>query len=281
MEIFKMEHEQLKQDTKTLINIYKLEAQKKLGQNFILDQNITDEIVAKAPMVQDAHILEIGPGPGALTRSILAARPKKLYAIEYDIRTRPIMQLLESHYPDILQVFFADALSFDFSVLPSPIHVIANLPYNIGTALVTKWLTDETQRFASITVMLQKEVSLRLVAKPRTKEYGRLAVLAQTLSDCNIIMELAPHHFHPAPKVHSAVVSMQLKHPTLPFHLRTLEKVTAAGFGMRRKKLRSSLSRLISEHELLSIGIDPNHRAEELTVEEFNKIAQFIEGGMV
>lgn len=261
--------------TKTLIQTYNLDANKKLGQNFLIDQSIPDKIIASIPPILDEVVIEVGPGPGALTRAILSACPLKLYAIEYDPRFIPLLETIASASNNKLQVLQADAMQFDENTIQGTPHVIANLPYNIGTALLIKWLHNIT-KFASITVMLQKEVVDRIVAPLGSSEYGRLTVLSNTLAFVERLLEVPPECFWPSPKVTSSVVRIVPKHLEEKIDLRILGQVTVAGFGMRRKKIRSSLSSVISETELLDIGIDPNKRAQELSHEDFCSITRYL-----
>ncbi len=257
-----------------IIKHHNLYAKKELGQNFIIDDDITDKIVLLAPNFTNATVLEVGPGPGSLTRSILKLSPKTLYAIEYDKRITPVLEEIRTSYPEKFVYFIDDALHFNYSILPNKLDIIANLPYNIGTALFIQWL--KSKQVANMTVMLQKEVAMRIVAKPRTKDYGRLSILSQTLANCKIVMELEPKDFSPPPKVSSAVVVAELKNVALDFNIEALEKVTEAGFGMRRKKIRSSLAQIISEKELYALSINPDCRAEELSIEDFSNIAKYL-----
>ncbi|MDF3047141.1 MAG: rsmA [Candidatus Midichloriaceae bacterium] len=261
--------------TSELIRIYNLETNKKLGQNFLLDDSITDQILNHLPNLSDKTILEVGPGPGGLTRSILFKEPKKLYAVEYDHNCIPILQLIEKETDGVLKVIQADALTFDEATIEGKISIIANLPYNIGSSLVLKWLAN-IDKFEFIAVMLQKEVAERICAEPSTKSYGRLSIAAQSVADVDIMLEVDPHHFYPPPKVTSTVVRLIPKKDRIPLDSKILEKVTAAAFGLKRKKIKTSMKSIISAEDLALLNIDSNKRAEDLAVAEYIKITQFL-----
>lgn len=262
--------------TETLINSFGLVADKKLGQNFIIDSNITDQIALVSGDLDGKIILEIGPGPGGLTRSILHHNIDKLIAVEFDERAVKILNLIQDVDPR-LHVIKADALTFkeEDNLGDEKAIIIANLPYNIGTKLVAKWLY-KANRFEKIIVMLQKEVVERITAEVSTSSYGRLSIFCQTLADCEQLMHLEPHHFHPAPKVESAVVCLTPKNIKLDFDLKIMEKVCEAGFAQRRKMIRSSLKTYISDKELESLNIDPTLRAENLSIENYHSIARYL-----
>jgi 16S rRNA (adenine1518-N6/adenine1519-N6)-dimethyltransferase len=261
--------------TKELIGIYNLETSKKLGQNFLLDESITDQILSYLPSLAGKIILEVGPGPGGLTRSILFRHPKILYAIEYDNRCIPILQMIEKQADGVLKVIEGDALKFDENTINGKLSIIANLPYNIGSNLVLKWI-ENIAKFEFITVMLQKEVAERICAKRSSKDYGRLSVIVQSVADSDILFELEPHHFYPPPKVTSAVLRLTPKENHEKVDLKLLSRITAAAFGLRRKKIKTSLARIISFADLQALNIDSNKRAEDLSVEEYLKIAEFL-----
>ncbi len=261
--------------TKELIKVYNLETSKKLGQNFLTDDSITDQILNHLPGLSGKTILEVGPGPGGLTRSILFREPKILYAIEYDHHCIPILHMIEKEAGGVLKVIEGDALQFDENTIEGKISVIANLPYNIGSSLVLKWL-DNIDKFEFIAVMLQKEVAERLCAKASTAEYGRLSIIAQSVADADILFEIEPYHFYPPPKVTSAVLRLIPKSNRKKIDLKLLSKVTAAAFGLRRKKIRTSMASVIPEAELANLGIDSNKRAEDLTVSEYIQITEFL-----
>jgi len=261
--------------TSELIRIYNLETNKKLGQNFLLDDSITDQILNHLPNLSNKRILEVGPGPGGLTRSILFKEPEELYAVEYDHNCIPILRLIEKEAGGVLKVIQADALTFDETIIPGIISIIANLPYNIGSSLVLKWLAN-IDKFEFIAVMLQKEVAERICAAPSTKSYGRLSIAAQSVAGVDIMLEVYPHHFYPPPKVTSTVVRLIPKKDRIPVDSKILEKVTAAAFGLKRKKIKTSMKSIISAEDLELLNIDANKRAEDLEVAEYIKITQFL-----
>lgn len=265
---------------------HNLRARKALGQNFLLDLNLTRRI-ARAAEVHDApHVLEIGPGPGGLTRALLAEGAQSIIAVETDPRAVGALAPLEQAYPGRLRILEADALSIDAAALfpqGAPVIVVANLPYNIATALLVKWLHAPVWPpwFKSLTLMFQKEVADRIVAVPRTKAYGRLSILAQWRCDVNCLFDIPPDAFVPRPKVTSTVVGFTPRpEPRAPAEQADLERVTAAAFGQRRKMLRGSLKTLpfppgsSAEAILNGAGIEPTKRAEDLTVEQFCDLAR-------
>ena len=265
--------------TGELLAEYKIHANKKLGQNFLLDSNITDTIVNCVGNIAGKNILEIGSGPGTLTRSILAANPKKLYVVEFDKRFVPILTRIQDISDGVMDVFLEDALLFEEEKqCDTPLTVIANLPYNIGTELVLKWI-EKIDYFENIVVMLQREVAQRLCAPHKTKSYGKLSIFAQSICDAHVILDVEPHHFTPPPKVNSSVVCLSKKsdRPSKEF-VNMLSKVTRIAFALRRKKISTSLASLISASILESLGIDTNKRAEELSVAEYHEITQHLLG---
>ncbi|MCE2993304.1 MAG: 16S rRNA (adenine(1518)-N(6)/adenine(1519)-N(6))-dimethyltransferase RsmA [Alphaproteobacteria bacterium] len=265
--------------TGELLAEYKIHANKKLGQNFLLDSNITDTIINYVGNVAGQNILEIGSGPGTLTRSILAANPKKLYVVEFDKRFVPILTRIQEISEGVMEIFVEDAVLFEEEKhCSTPITVIANLPYNIGTELVIKWI-EKIDYFDNIVVMLQREVAQRLCAIHKTKSYGKLSIFAQSICDAHVILDVEPHHFTPPPKVNSSVVCLSKKasRPNKAF-MDMLAKVTRIAFALRRKKVSTSLSSLISATILDSLGIDTNKRAEELSVLEYHRITQHLLG---
>lgn len=222
-----------------------LRAKKQLGQNFLLDLNLTSKIARQAGDLSQCDVLEIGPGPGGLTRGLLAEGARKVLAIEKDSRALPALEEIAAAYPGQLSVLNEDALKINpLAHLTPPIRIVANLPYNIGTELLVRWLTprDWPPFWQSLTLMFQKEVAERIVAQPRSKAYGRLALLAQWRTEARIVMSLPPEAFVPAPKVHSAVIQINaLPGPRYPADPAILSRITAAGFNQRRKMLRASL----------------------------------------
>jgi 16S rRNA (adenine1518-N6/adenine1519-N6)-dimethyltransferase len=261
-----------------------LAAKKSLGQNFLLDLNLTAKIARMAGDLTGCDVLEVGPGPGGLTRGLLAEGARRVLAVEKDARCLPALQAVADAYPGRLRVLQGDALALDLTAdLTPPIKVVANLPYNVGTELLIRWLTPPLWPpfWSSLTLMFQKEVAERIVARPGSGAYGRLAILAQWRAEAKIVMTLPPEAFIPAPKVHSAVVHLTaLPGPRFPADAAILSRVTAAGFGQRRKMLRASLRGLAPDIVglLESIGITPTARAEEIPLEGFCAIATALAG---
>ena len=256
-----------------------LRARKALGQNFLLDLNLTARIARLAGDLSAVDVLEVGPGPGGLTRALLASGARKVLAVEKDPRCLPALAEIAEAYPGRLSVVEGDALAVDTaSHLTAPYAVCANLPYNVGTELLVRWLTpaDWPPAWQSLTLMFQREVADRIVAQPGSKAYGRLAVLAQWRSQARIAMTLPPDAFTPPPKVHSAVVHLVARaEPLFPAELSALQKVTAAAFNQRRKMLRAALRGLAPDIEdrLLAAGIKPTDRAETVPIEAFCKLS--------
>ena len=260
-----------------VIATHDLSAQKKFGQNFLFDLNLTGRIARAAAPLDDATVIEIGPGPGGLTRALLFNGAKNLTVIERDPRCQPVLEQISNHYPDALHVIDGDALDVDVTKLgPAPRKIVANLPYNVGTQLLLGWLMQIDQ-FASLTLMFQKEVAERVVARPKTKAYGRLSVLCQYLCDCDILFDVHRSAFTPPPKVTSAVVQLRPKADRgTDINLDSLAQITQAAFGQRRKMLRASLKTLnVNVGELLAkSGITETVRAEELSVADFVRLTQ-------
>jgi len=254
-----------------------LQPRKSLGQNFIFDLNLTSRIARAAGTLETGTTIEVGPGPGGLTRSLLAHGAREVIVIERDSRCLNALGEIAALYPKRLQIIAGDALLLDIDELGvSPRRVVANLPYNIGTALLLRWLADASA-FESFTLLLQKEVVDRLVAKPRTKDYGRISVVAQWLTECKRLFDVPPRAFVPPPKVISSLVRLKIRpQPLFPAEMRWLERVTKAAFGQRRKMLRQSLRSEIPDPEplLAECNIRPEARAEELTVEQFCALAR-------
>lgn len=252
---------------------------KRYGQHFLTDPRLIARIAAAAGDLTQGTVYEIGPGPGGLTRALLEAGAKRLVAVEYDPRVLPAMAEIQAAYPGRLEVVQADALEVNLPALgEAPRKIVANLPYNISTVLLTRWLA-QAEAFDGLTLMFQKEVAERLAAPPRTKQYGRLSVLTQTFCHIRKAFDLAPGAFHPPPKVASSVVVLTSKREPLACRLATLEACTAAGFGQRRKTLRSSLKSWAKEPEALleSVGLKASARAEELTPADFVRLAAAFE----
>lgn len=260
-----------------------LSARKSLGQNFLLDLNLTAKIARQAGDLSGCDVLEIGPGPGGLTRGLISEGARRVLAIEKDTRCLPALDEIAKAYPGQLEVLDADALEINpLDHLTPPIKVAANLPYNIGTELLVRWLTpsDWPPFWQSLTLMFQREVADRIVAQPGSKAYGRLAILAQWRSDARIVMHLPPGAFTPPPKVSSAVVHLTaLPAPRFPADPKTLERVVARAFNQRRKMLRAALKGMAPDIEdrLLSAGIQPTDRAETVHLEQFCALARSFE----
>ena len=257
-----------------------LSARKSLGQNFLLDLNLTAKIARQVEDLEGSDILEIGPGPGGLTRGLLAEGARRVVAVEKDPRCIPALQDIAAAYPGRLEVIEGDALALPLGDhLRPPVRVAANLPYNVGTELLTRWL-DPPQWppfWESLTLMFQREVAERIVATPGGKSYGRLSVLAQWRSDARIVMDLPPQAFTPPPKVSSSVVQItRLAAPRYPADQKVLIRVVKTAFGQRRKMLRASLKGLAPDMEtrLEGLGIAPTARAEEISLEGFCAIAR-------
>jgi 16S rRNA (adenine1518-N6/adenine1519-N6)-dimethyltransferase len=257
-----------------------LTAKKSLGQNFLLDLNLTRRIARAAGPLKGVTVVEVGPGPGGLTRALLLEDAKTVLAIERDDRCAAALEAIAAAYPGRLRVVTADALDVDYEALrlPQPARIVANLPYSVGTQLLIGWLKSDPWPpwFDRLVLMFQREVAMRIVAKPRTKEYGRLSVLAQWRTTARILFTLPPDAFTPKPKVGSAVVEFVPKdRPEPACNVEDLEKVTAAAFGQRRKMLRASLRQITKEPQALleRLGLDPKARAEELEVADFCRIA--------
>ena len=283
--------------TSELIKKYGLDAKKALGQNFILDKNVTDKIAKSAGDLSEYEVLEIGPGPGGLTRSILDAGAKKLTVIEKDERCLAALAELKEFYGERLEIISADALEIDEEKLfagAGKIKIIANLPYNIGTVLFLKWLKI-APKIASMTLMLQKEVIDRIVAKPSTEHYGRLSVMVNHLTQSKMLFTVSRTVFVPPPKVTSAIVQIiPYENPPYKIEFKKLEKLVAAAFSQRRKMIKSALknfpfvncedfsAKKNSAEEkncdalaaLKKCNIDGNLRAENLTIQQFCELAK-------
>ena len=257
-----------------------LMATKALGQHFLLDLNLTARIARAAGDIRTGTCIEVGPGPGGLTRALLEGGAHVI-AIEKDKRCREILEEMRAAYPDTLETIEADALTVDAAALGcAPRRIVANLPYNVGTELLLGWLKSITA-FECLVLMFQSEVAQRLTAPPDTKAYGRLSVLTQWLCDVEQLFHVNPKAFTPPPAVNSTVVRLIPRPaPLAPARRETLERVTAASFGQRRKMLRHSLRSLGVDAEALcrSAGVDPTARAETLSVEQFCALARGLDG---
>jgi len=265
-----------------VIRDHELAAKKSLGQNFLLDLNLTAKIARAGGDLSGSDILEVGPGPGGLTRGLLAEGARRVLAIEKDARCLPALAQIAAAYPGRLQVIEGDALDIDpLAHLSAPIRVVANLPYNVGTELLVRWLTPDVWPpfWQSLTLMFQKEVAERIIAKPGSRAYGRLAILAQWRCETRMVMTLPPEAFTPPPKISSAVVHLTARDaPEFPADAKTLSAVVKAAFGQRRKMLRASLKGFAPgiEDHLLGAGIKPTSRAEEIPIEGFAALARSI-----
>jgi len=259
-----------------------LRAKKSLGQNFLLDLNLTAKIVRAAGSLDECPILEIGPGPGGLTRALLAQGAKSVTVIERDERCLPALNEISDAYPHRLTIIHADALKTDMAALfkntPHKPKIIANLPYNIGTQLLLNWLGSSAWPpfYQSMTLMFQREVALRIVATPSTSSYGRLSVLTGWRSHAHLAFDIEPRAFTPPPKVTSSVVHLQPILSPIPADIVKLEQLTAAAFGQRRKMLRQSLKSLGGAALLMRAGIDATRRGESLSVAEFIHLANHL-----
>lgn len=268
---------------RAVIEAHGLWARKALGQNFILDQNLLRRIVGAAGPLVGANVFEVGPGPGGLTRAILDAGAARVIAVETDPRCHAALGSLVEAADGRLTLVEGDALAFDArtAFAEAPTHIIANLPYNIATPLLVGWLTADPWPpwWASLTLMFQKEVADRIVAAPDTEAYGRLAVLAQWRAQARIALTVPRQAFVPPPKVTSAVVHIRPAPPLGDIRVATLERLTEAAFGQRRKMLRSSLKRFAPDADALldKAGIDGARRAETLSIAEFVDLARAAE----
>jgi 16S rRNA (adenine1518-N6/adenine1519-N6)-dimethyltransferase len=268
-----------------VIAAHGLSARKSMGQNFLLDLNLTSKIARQAGDLGACDVLEIGPGPGGLTRGLLAEGARRVLAIEKDARClAPLSEVAEAA-GGRLQVIHGDALQVDpLQHLTPPIRVVANLPYNVGTELLVRWLTpaDWPPFWTSLTLMFQREVAERIVAVPGSKAYGRLALLAQWRADPRIVLHLPPEAFTPPPKVSSAVVHLTARAaPRFPADPKILERVVAKAFNQRRKMLRAALKGAAPDIEdrLIAAGIAPTDRAETVDLERFCALARLMPGG--
>lgn len=265
-----------------VIETHGLAARKSLGQNFLLDLNLTGKIARQAGALDGCDVLEIGPGPGGLTRALLAEGARKVVAVETDPRCLPALAEIADAAPGRLEVLSGDALQLNpLPHLQAPIKIVANLPYNVGTELLVRWLTPPSWPpfWQSLTLMFQREVAERIVAQPGSKAYGRLAVLAQFRCDARICFELPPQAFSPPPKVTSAVVHLTaLPAPRFQADPRVLSEVVARAFNQRRKMLRASLKGVVLDIQMVleSVGIDPQRRAETLTLQEFCALSEAV-----
>lgn len=265
-----------------VIERHGLQAKKALGQNFLLDLNLTGKVARTAGDLTQTTVIEVGPGPGGLTRALLLHGARRVVAIERDERCLAALSEVSDHYPGRLDVISGDALKTDFATLVTdgPVKIIANLPYNIGTELLIRWLTVDRWPpfYQSLTLMFQREVAERIVAKANSSAFGRLGVLAGWRTDAKIAFDVPPQAFTPPPKVISSVVHLVPREAPLPADVKKLGRVTEAAFGQRRKMLRQSLKSLGGERLLERAEIDPTRRAETLSVEEFARLTNLLDG---
>ena len=263
-----------------VISTHTLNAKKSLGQNFILDLNLTAKIARLAGSLDDHDVLEIGPGPGGLTRGLLSEGARRVVVLEKDIRCMPALEEIKAVYRNKVQIFNVDALGFDAQRhLTGPVRIVSNLPYNVGTELLIRWLTpgDWPPFWETLTLMFQKEVAERIIAAPGSKAYGRLSILAQWKANAKIVMALPPEAFSPPPKVHSAVVHFTaLPEPRFPAPAKLLSTTVAMAFNQRRKMLRSSLKAASKDIEMVlrDAGLEPTARAEEISLEGYCALAR-------
>ncbi|MBW8639633.1 16S rRNA (adenine(1518)-N(6)/adenine(1519)-N(6))-dimethyltransferase RsmA [Hoeflea sp. WL0058] len=253
-----------------------LDARKSLGQNFLLDLNLTAKIARAAGPLEGRTVIEVGPGPGGLTRALLAEGADRVIAIERDSRCLPALAEIANRYPGRLRVIEGDALEFRQQDLDAcKVKIVANLPYNIGTRLLVDWLTAEPwpPYYESLTLMFQREVAQRIIAEAGASAYGRLSVLASWRCQTRLLFDVPAQAFTPPPKVTSSIVQLHPRDKPLQCDVSALERVTQAAFGQRRKMLRQSLKALGGETLLTQSGIDPQRRAETLSVEEFCTLA--------
>ena len=267
-----------------------LMAQKALGQNFLFDLNLTGRIARSAGALEGVTVVEVGPGPGGLTRALLAAGAKRVVAIERDPRALPALAEIAAHYPGRLDVIDADAVGFDPRPLvgDGPVRIVANLPYNVATVLLTGWLGAETRDerwppwWESATLMFQREVAERIVADESDRaNYGRLGVLCGWRTQATILFDVAPSAFVPPPKVTSSIVHLRPRPEPLPCRIAALERITRAAFGQRRKMLRQSLKAATPDpiRLLTAAGLPETARAEEIPVAGFVAMARVLEAG--
>ncbi len=260
-----------------VIRRFDLDARKKFGQHFLLDENLTAKIARQAGDLAGRSVIEVGPGPGGLTRALLATAAERVVAVEVDPRAAALVRELAEGFPGRLSLVEGDAVSLDLRMLaPAPRQIVANLPYNVATPLLIGWLR-QAEAWERLTLMFQLEVAERIAAAPDTAAYGRLSVLAQFVCEVGLLMRIPPAAFVPPPKVYSAVVGFvpRASQPTAAIFA-AMERVTAAAFGQRRKMLRSSLRELGGEALLGRCGIDGERRAETLTVGEFARLAEAV-----
>ena len=271
---------------RNVIATYNLRAERKFGQNFILDLNLTQRIARAGGDLSECTVIEIGPGPGGLTRGLLMSGARKVIVVEADARFLPALEDIKTAYPDRLEIVQGDAMkTTPDSLTEEPYRIISNLPYNIATPLFTGWLENSWRegawapRFLSMTCMFQKEVARRIVAAPGSADFGRLSVLTNWLTQARILFDVDRQVFVPPPNVSSSIVHVEPRaHPLAPADPQMLSQVTAAAFGQRRKMLRASLKKICSSpSEILALaGVAETKRAEQLEIQEFCTLARLI-----
>jgi 16S rRNA (adenine1518-N6/adenine1519-N6)-dimethyltransferase len=270
---------------RSVIAAHGLNAKKSLGQNFLLDFNLTRKIARAAGPLENSTIYEVGPGPGGLTRALLAEGASRVIAVERDRRCLAALEEISQAFPGRLEIVSADAMALDETELlrarniAAPVRVAANLPYNVGTALLVKWLTAAAWPpfWASLTLMFQREVAERLVSAPGSADFGRLSVLAQWRTLPRILFDVDRRAFTPSPSVTSTLLRIEpLAEPRAPARLEDLERVTGAAFGQRRKMLRHSMKQLAPDAEarIGAAGVDPQSRPQDLGIEQFAALAR-------
>jgi len=267
--------------TRALVDKYELRAARALGQNFLIDTNITNKIARTAAIKAGEHVIEVGPGPASLTRELMQTDAASITAIELDTRCLPLLQEFVDVSDGKLRIIHGDAMKIDIQFeVQTPRVIVANLPYNVATPLLIGWLKmigEDSTSITRMTLMFQKEVAERICASPNTKNYGRLSIITQWLCDVEYNFDVPPTAFLPAPKVTSAIVTLTAREkPLYDADFATLEKVVAAAFNQRRKMLRQSLKALGGEALLEQADIDPTRRAETLSVEEFCTLARLL-----
>jgi len=258
--------------TRSLIAEYKLQASKSLGQNFITDHNILDKIVRLSGLSPGENVVEIGAGPGGLTRALLRAGAGQVIAIEPDPRTLPLLERIVAHYPDRMHLILKHAEDVEVDKLPTPAKIVANLPYNVASLLLVQWLEAKPRWWSDMTLLFQKEVASRLAAPVGSAAYGRLSILTQALCSVEILWTLPPDAFVPKPKVKSSLVKLTPLPDRSTIDVKKLGHITAQAFSKRRKMLRTTLKDLLGDLE--DLGIDPKLRAQNLSVETYIALSQ-------
>ena len=256
--------------------MYNFYPKKRLGQNFLKNKDLLKKI-SELKNFENKSILEIGPGKGALTEHLLKKKPKKLLAIEKDEELKPFLINIQKKYPEILEIKFQDALNFEYSKIKNQkIFLVANLPYNIATTLVIKWLRY-IKKFESIIIMVQREVADRLSAKVSTKFYGRTSVLVQLHSDVKKIFDVPPENFYPKPKVDSSIIELSPK-ANLNFNYENIDKLLKICFAQRRKKLKNNLNKINYSNlrKIINSGVDLNLRPQNISIDNYLMMSKLL-----